>query len=101
MSPIIISGSEDRAAHSRPDLRYQDREIFRGLAMRLGVGPRTCDQIGSVFRGQCHIYQNPAQIRLPLFEKFRDDTSTGIAWVCPYSGGYVSSRVGFGMVLST
>ncbi|KZV58127.1 RNA polymerase II C-terminal domain phosphatase-like 1 [Dorcoceras hygrometricum] len=26
-------------------------------------------------RGQCHIYQNPAQIRLSLLENSRDDTS--------------------------
>ncbi|KZV29749.1 hypothetical protein F511_05843 [Dorcoceras hygrometricum] len=59
MSSIIISGPEDRAAHSRLDQCYQDREISRGLDMRSDVGPRICAQIGSVFRGQCYIYQNP------------------------------------------
>ncbi|KZV55196.1 pentatricopeptide repeat-containing protein [Dorcoceras hygrometricum] len=64
MPPIITSGSDDQAAHFRPDLRYQGREVSRGLPRRSGVSPRTCAHIGSVSRGRYHIYQNPAQIHI-------------------------------------
>ncbi|KZV35117.1 hypothetical protein F511_20210 [Dorcoceras hygrometricum] len=37
--------------------------------------PMTCAKIGSVSRGQCHIYQNPTWICLSLFKESRDDTS--------------------------
>ncbi|KZV31687.1 hypothetical protein F511_00491 [Dorcoceras hygrometricum] len=37
--------------------------------------PRTCARIGSVSRGQCHIYQNLTRIHLSLFKESRDDMS--------------------------
>ncbi|KZV14128.1 putative glycerophosphoryl diester phosphodiesterase 2 [Dorcoceras hygrometricum] len=46
--------------------------------------PRTGAQIGSVFRGQCHIYQNPTQIRLSLFKESQE------RYVFPYLNDKIS-----------